>query len=74
MMIKEDTLKLIEDTKEKLQKALKMKDLGERKYLLGIEFSRSKGDVLMLQRKYALELISESGPGVAKPAATPCVS
>nr|XP_016508240.1 PREDICTED: uncharacterized mitochondrial protein AtMg00810-like [Nicotiana tabacum] len=48
-----------------------MKDFGELKYFLGIEFARSKQGILMHQRKYALELISETGPGAAKPAITP---
>ncbi|XP_019237855.1 PREDICTED: uncharacterized protein LOC109217999 [Nicotiana attenuata] len=48
-----------------------MKDLGELKYFLGIEFGRSKQGILMHQRKYALELISETGIAAAKPAITP---
>lgn len=48
-----------------------MKDLGELKYFLGIEFARSEKGVLMHQRKYALELISGTGLGAAKPAMTP---
>ncbi|XP_049394283.1 uncharacterized mitochondrial protein AtMg00810-like [Solanum stenotomum] len=48
-----------------------MKDLGELKFFLGIEFSRSSQGILMTQRKYALELVSESGLGGAKPACTP---
>ena len=48
-----------------------MKDLGELKFFLGIKFSRSDKGILMSQRKYALELISESGLGGAKPACTP---
>ncbi|XP_055830891.1 uncharacterized mitochondrial protein AtMg00810-like [Solanum dulcamara] len=48
-----------------------MKDLGELKFFLGIEFSRSEKGILMSQRKYALELILESGLEGAKPACTP---
>ncbi|XP_019267541.1 PREDICTED: uncharacterized protein LOC109244840 [Nicotiana attenuata] len=48
-----------------------MKDLGELKYSLGIEFARSSQGILMHQRKYTLELISETGLGAAKPAITP---
>ncbi|XP_019241600.1 PREDICTED: uncharacterized protein LOC109221582 [Nicotiana attenuata] len=48
-----------------------MKYLGELKYFLGIEFARSKQEILMHQRKYALKLISETGLGAAKPAITP---
>ncbi|XP_019246298.1 PREDICTED: uncharacterized protein LOC109225945 [Nicotiana attenuata] len=48
-----------------------MEDLVELKYLLGIEFARSQQGILMHQRKYTLELISELGLGDAKPAVTP---
>lgn len=48
-----------------------MKDLGELKYFLGIEFARSKHGIIMHQRKYALELISEAGLSAAKPVVTP---
>ncbi|XP_019251402.1 PREDICTED: uncharacterized protein LOC109230350 [Nicotiana attenuata] len=38
-----------------------MKDLGDLKYFLGIEFARLEQGMLMHQRKYALELISGVG-------------
>ncbi|XP_019256176.1 PREDICTED: uncharacterized protein LOC109234580 [Nicotiana attenuata] len=66
-----DSLKLIEETKQLLQKAFKMKDLGELKYFLGIEFARSKHGIFTHQRKYAIELIFEAGLLAAKPAVTP---
>nr|XP_033514675.1 ABC transporter G family member 11-like [Nicotiana tomentosiformis] len=48
-----------------------MKDLGELKYFIGIEFARSKQGILIHQRKYALELISETCLATAKPVTTP---
>lgn len=68
-----DKLEMIEDTKTALHKAFKIKDLGELKYLLGIEFARSQEGIgiVMHQRKYALELISDTGLSAAKPVATP---
>ncbi|XP_019257854.1 PREDICTED: uncharacterized protein LOC109236086 [Nicotiana attenuata] len=48
-----------------------MKDLGELKYFLGIEFARSQKGIVMHQRKYALELISEDGLTSTKPTVTP---
>lgn len=48
-----------------------MKDLGELKYFLGIEFSRIVDGILMNQRKYALGLVSELGLAGCKPMATP---
>lgn len=71
MLITGSSLKLIEDTKKALQQAFKMKDLGELKYFLGIEFTRSTAGILMHQRKYTLELIAEVGLTAAKPAGTP---
>uniref|UniRef100_A0A3Q7JBU3 Reverse transcriptase Ty1/copia-type domain-containing protein n=1 Tax=Solanum lycopersicum TaxID=4081 RepID=A0A3Q7JBU3_SOLLC len=44
-----------------------MKDLGELKFSLGIEFARSKKGIVMSQRKYALELVAEMGLSGTKP-------
>jgi len=71
MLVTGSSLKLIVETKEALQKAFKMKDLGELKYFLGIEFTRSADGILMHQRKYILELITNMGMSAAKPAGTP---
>ncbi|XP_015160301.1 uncharacterized mitochondrial protein AtMg00810-like [Solanum tuberosum] len=48
-----------------------MKDLGELKFFLGIEFARSDKGILMHQRRYALELLAELRLGAAKPAGAP---
>ena len=48
-----------------------MKDLCALKFFLGIEFSMGSFGILLNQRKYALELIVDSGQGGAKPASTP---
>nr|XP_016486015.1 PREDICTED: uncharacterized mitochondrial protein AtMg00810-like [Nicotiana tabacum] len=48
-----------------------MKDLGELKFFLGIKFERSNKGILMSQRKYALELIFETGLSGAKLVSTP---
>ncbi|XP_016567420.1 uncharacterized mitochondrial protein AtMg00810-like [Capsicum annuum] len=71
ILITGDSINVIEETKADLKKVFKMKDLGELKYFLGIEFARSKHGILMHQRKYSLELIVETGLGGAKPTATP---
>uniref|UniRef100_A0A3Q7IDW7 GAG-pre-integrase domain-containing protein n=1 Tax=Solanum lycopersicum TaxID=4081 RepID=A0A3Q7IDW7_SOLLC len=49
----------------------KIKDLGELRNYLGIEFARSKQGILMYQRKSELESIVETGLSAAKPAGTP---
>ena len=65
---------LIDATKTKLHQQFKMKDLGNLKYFLGIEVLRSTSGVILNQRKYVLELISDTGLSGSKPAITPLES
>lgn len=44
-----------------------MKDLGHLKYFLGLEDARNKSGFYVCQRKYALDIISETGLLGAKP-------
>ncbi|XP_019260812.1 PREDICTED: uncharacterized protein LOC109238789 [Nicotiana attenuata] len=60
-----------EETKKQLHQSFKLKDLAELKYFLGIELFRSHKGIMMNQRKYSLELISEIGLSTAKPSSTP---
>ena len=62
---------LINKAREDLQHSFKMKDLGELKFFLGIEVARSNEGIVMCQRKYALELVTETGMSGAKPVSTP---
>lgn len=57
--------------KDYLGKCFKMKDLGVLKYFLGLEIARSSQGIFMSQRKYALDIISETGLFGAKPAEFP---
>ncbi|XP_020254275.1 uncharacterized protein LOC109831356 [Asparagus officinalis] len=50
-----------------------MKNLGGLKYFLGIEVTRSKQDIVLSQRKYVLDLLTEVGMLDYKPANTPAV-
>ncbi|KAI5355597.1 hypothetical protein L3X38_008492 [Prunus dulcis] len=55
-----------------LQKLLasefEMKELGELQYFLGIEVARSKHGIFLSQRKYVLDLLTETGMLDCKPA------
>ncbi|XP_057526256.1 uncharacterized mitochondrial protein AtMg00810-like [Amaranthus tricolor] len=48
-----------------------MKDLGPLKYFLGIEVARSSAGLFLCQRKYTLDVISETGLLGAKPSGFP---
>ena len=48
-----------------------MKDLSEMKYFLGIEVSRSKKGIFLSQRKYALDLLKETGMTACSLVCTP---
>lgn len=71
LLLTGNSLQLIQELKDSLHNKFKMKDLGDLKYFLGIEILRSKTGILLNQRKYALELISDTGLSGAKPANTP---
>lgn len=48
-----------------------MKDLGILKYFLGLEISRNSSGIFLSQRKYALEIIVETGLLGSKPCDSP---
>lgn len=66
-----DDIQLIRHTKSTLQHKFKIKDLGELRYFLGIEFARSKEGILMHQRKYTIDLIADTGLSGSKPIGFP---
>ncbi|KAL6325861.1 hypothetical protein AAG906_031094 [Vitis piasezkii] len=51
----------ISDLKAFMHSKFHTKDLGELKYFLGIEVSRSKKRIFLSQRKYVLDLLEETG-------------
>ncbi|KAF3671409.1 putative ras-related protein RABA4d-like [Capsicum annuum] len=61
LLVTGSNMELIIRTKNNLKLKFKMKDLGDLNFFFGIEFARSKDRIVMSQRKYALELISEMG-------------
>ncbi|XP_057252225.1 retrovirus-related Pol polyprotein from transposon RE1 [Beta vulgaris subsp. vulgaris] len=61
----------IQAFKDYLGTCFHMKDLGVLKYFLGLEVARSSSGIFLCQRKYALDIVAESGLLGSKPAATP---
>ncbi|KAK2972925.1 hypothetical protein RJ640_015640 [Escallonia rubra] len=61
----------ITSLKKFLQTKFHTKDLGQLKYFLGIEVTRSKKGIFLSQRKYVLDLLVETGKAGAKPCNTP---
>lgn len=62
---------LITDVKHYLNTQFKIKDLGPIKYFLGIEVARSAQGFYLNQRKYALDLLCDTGLTTAKPSVIP---
>ncbi|XP_074300473.1 uncharacterized protein LOC141631744 [Silene latifolia] len=61
----------ITDFKHYLNKCFRMKDLGTLKYFLGLEVARNLTGIFLCQRKYTLDLLSETGILGAKPSTLP---
>ncbi|XP_028787652.1 uncharacterized protein LOC114743599 [Neltuma alba] len=57
--------------KQLLDKAFTIKDLGALRYFLGLELARSKEGIFLSQRKFALELLDDTGYLRCKLASTP---
>ena len=72
----DDMVVIVNDPKERkalqnyLSREFEMKDLGPLKYFLGIEVSRSSEGIFLSQRKYALDLLQETGMSGCQPVNT----
>ena len=56
----DDSLEL-ERLKKALTREFEIKDLAPLRYFIGMEFARSKKGIFIFQRKYILDLLSETG-------------
>ena len=61
----------IEHVKGLLKQEFEMKDLGELRYFLGIEVIRTTEGIWLLQRQYALDMLSKYGMADCKPISMP---
>ncbi|RVW82293.1 Retrovirus-related Pol polyprotein from transposon RE1 [Vitis vinifera] len=61
----------IQKLKQHLFTHFQTKDLGQLKYFLGIEIAQSSSGVVLSQRKYALDILEETGMLDCKPVDTP---
>lgn len=57
--------------KTDLAKAFKLRDFGPLKYFLGLEIARSSFGISLCQRKYAMEMLNETGQLACKPSPIP---
>ncbi|XP_074314529.1 uncharacterized protein LOC141649747 [Silene latifolia] len=57
--------------KDYLSQCFSMKDLGVLKYFLGLEIARNQSGIFISQRKYALDILQETGLLGSKPAPIP---
>lgn len=57
--------------KKALEVSFKLRDLGTLRYFLGLEIARSSNGITLCQRKYILDLLTETGLLGCKPASIP---
>lgn len=67
ILITGNDVNAISALKQFLHNHFRIKDLGNLKYFLGIEVSRSKKGISISQRKYTLEILKDSGLSSSKP-------
>src|SRR4051812_29879348 len=61
IVITRDDIEEILNLKKKLEKKFEVKDPGQIRYFLGIEVVRTKEGICLSQRKYVLDLLTETG-------------
>ncbi|XP_073263057.1 uncharacterized protein [Populus alba] len=74
VLIASNDLTALTIVKNYLRRIFPIKDLGHLKYFLGIEVARSTKGIVLSQRKYALDILMDSGFSGAKPITFPMES
>ncbi|KAF5445245.1 hypothetical protein F2P56_034311, partial [Juglans regia] len=74
VIVASNNLDEVASIKQFLDDSFTIKDLGELKYFLGIEVARSAKGISLCQRKYALDILQDSGFSGCKPVAFPMES
>ncbi|XP_014522849.1 uncharacterized protein LOC106779282 [Vigna radiata var. radiata] len=69
-----NSIKEIEHIKVLFHNAFRIKNLRKLKYFLGFEVAISKKGIHLCQRKYALDILEETGMVGSKPCTTPFLS
>ncbi|HEV7737270.1 MAG TPA: hypothetical protein VGO47_07875, partial [Chlamydiales bacterium] len=65
----------VEKAKAELGQIFEIKDLGEAKWILGMEIKRNRQErtITLNQKQYALEILEQHGMSECKPASTPMI-
>ncbi|MCO5560056.1 hypothetical protein L7F22_013662 [Adiantum nelumboides] len=71
LIIGDDALEDVEHVKALLHKQFDMKDLGELRYILGIEMIRNGSGIWLSQKKYGLDMLMKYDMADCKPISTP---
>ena len=70
MVVTENDPSEITALQRKLATEFELKDLGNLRYFLGIEVARSAQEISLCQRKYVIDLLTETGMLDCKPTKT----